>query len=70
MITDNEMTDAFTEVLAAAGAEVCESCGSRALVRAEALDADSAEPPSGGESGERAGRAARFCFACGHEQPD
>jgi len=70
MITNDEMTDAFTEVLTAAGAEVCESCGSRALVRAEGLDADSAEPPSSRESGERAGRAARFCFACGHEQSD
>ena len=69
MITNDEMTDAFTEVLAAAGAEVCKSCGSRALVRTGgAAESDSGDAAAPDGSGERADRSVWFCFACGHEQ--
>jgi hypothetical protein len=70
MITKEETIDAFSEVLAAAGAEVCASCGSRALVRTEgAAEAGSGDAAAEDQAGEHAGHGVWFCFACGHEQP-
>jgi len=64
MMSD-EMIDAFTEVLNAAGAKVCESCGSRALV---CTDNDDAAASGSADGGRTAAAAARwFCFSCGHE---
>ena len=65
MITNDETTDAFTEVLEAAGARVCVSCGRRALVRTGR--AASAKPDCAPED-DRVDNVVWFCFACGREQ--
>jgi hypothetical protein len=66
MITHDEMTDAFTEVLAAAGARVCASCGSRALLRVDegAMEADARHDH---DTGDHVDHIKWFCFACGTE---
>jgi len=71
MIINEEMLDAFTEVLNAAGADVCASCGRRALVK---IDCDT--PPerasvAGADSAAvHAADATWFCFACGKDTKD
>jgi hypothetical protein len=68
MTTTEETTDAFTEVLDAAGAKPCVSCGKRAAVRTDLAAHVHTAGGSPGACPDRVDNATWFCFECGHEE--
>jgi hypothetical protein len=67
MITNDEITDAYSEVLDAAGAKPCVSCGKRAAIRTDI--AVTGQPDRDDERlHDHVDRAKWFCFECGHEE--
>ena len=68
MTTTEETTNAFTEVLDAAGAKPCGLCGKRAAVRTEVAAPVQSAGGTLGACPDRVDNATWFCFECGHEE--